>query len=430
MTCLDTIRARIAPLESEMNALPELWPLFERCFLNSIETTIQQTPGDTFVITGDIPAMWLRDSTAQVLHYVRFANEPDVAAMLEGVIARQAECVLRDPYANAFNREPSAFKPYDDTPRASDWVWERKYEIDSLCYPLWLAEKYHRATGSVAFLTPRFYEALKTIVSVLRTEQRHEMSPYRFSRRNCPPSDTLHHDGKGEPVGYTGMTWSGFRPSDDACRYGYLLPSNLFAARALKAAAMLARLLGDEALAGEAEALGGEISAGVEAHGKVGHPALGTIYAYEVDGLGHANLMDDANVPSLLALPYLEACDANDPVYQNTRRFVLSEENPYFYKGALAEGVGSPHTPQGYIWPIGLCVQAMTTDDAEEIARLLKTLMTTHAGTGFMHESFHPDHPDQFTRSWFAWANSMLGELVYRLHEAERLEEVLALIAK
>ena len=430
MTCLDTLRACIAPLKSEMTALPELWPLFERCFLNSIETTIQQTPGDTFVITGDIPAMWLRDSTAQVLHYVRFAKEPEVAAMLEGVIARQAECVLRDPYANAFNREPSSYKPYDDTPRASDWVWERKYEIDSLCYPLWLAEKYHLTTGGTAFLTERFHEAVKTIVGVLRTEQRHENSPYRFSRKNCPPGDTLHHEGKGEPVGYTGMTWSGFRPSDDACRYGYLVPSNLFAVRALRSAALLARLLKDEALAKEAEALADEIHAGVEAHGKVSHPVFGTIYAYEVDGLGHANLMDDANVPSLLALPYLQAVDAADPVYQATRRFVLSKENPYFYTGSLAEGVGSPHTPEGYIWPIGLCVQAMTTEDTAEIARLLKTLMTTHAGTGFMHESFHPDDPARFTRTWFAWANSMLGELVYRLHEAGKLDEVLRMIAE
>ena len=427
MSCESMIREKIQPLKAALSPVPELWPLFERCFMNSIETTIQQTPGDTFVITGDIPAMWLRDSTAQVLHYVRFADEPAVAEMLEGVIARQAACVLRDPYANAFNREPNDFKPYDDTPRASDWVWERKYEIDSLCYPMWLAEKYLKKTGRAAFLTDSFHEALKTAVSVLRTEQRHEESPYRFSRKNCPPSDTLHHDGMGEPVGFTGMTWSGFRPSDDACRYGYLVPSNLFAARALRSAKLLAERMNDHALAREAEALAKEISEGVEKYGKV-DSAFGEIYAYEVDGLGHANLMDDANVPSLLALPYLEACDANSDIYKNTRRFVLSGENPYYNEGALAKGVGSPHTPEGYIWPIALCVQAMTSSDTAEIASLLKTLMTTHAGTGFMHESFHPDDPAKFTRTWFAWANSMLGELVYRLYEDGRLAEVLDII--
>jgi len=417
-------------MRAALEAAPGLWPLFERCFMNSIETTIRQAPGDTFVITGDIPAMWLRDSTAQVLHYVRFADDPAVAGMLEGVIARQAECILRDPYANAFNQEPSDYKPYDDTPRASDWVWERKYEIDSLCYPMWLAEKYLDRAGRPDFLTERFHEALGLAVRVLRTEQNHARSEYRFSRRNCPPGDTLSRGGMGEPVGYTGMTWSGFRPSDDACCYGYLVPSNLFAARALKSAALLARRLDDDALAREAEALGAEIAAGVEEHGRVDHPELGEMYAYEVDGLGNACLMDDANVPSLLALPYLEACDADSAVYRNTRRFVLSGRNPYFYQGALAQGVGSPHTPGGYVWPIALCVQAMTSPDAEEIARIVKTLMSTHAGTGFMHESFDPDHPERFTRAWFAWANSMFGELIYRLFEDGRLGDVLERVAK
>lgn len=265
------------------------------------------------------------------------------------------------------------------------------------------------------------------MVQVLRTEQHHmENSTYRFERDDCPPSDTLTHDGMGEPVAYTGMTWSGFRPSDDACRYGYLVPSNLFAARALQSAVRLAQQLNDEALAAEAAALSDEIAAGVRQHGVVEHPEFGKILAYEVDGLGHANLMDDANVPSLLALPYLEVCAPEDELYRNTRRFVLSEENPYYYAGKLAAGVGSPHTPAGYIWPIALCVQAMTSTDLDEIAGIVHTLLHTHGGTGFMHESFDPNAPEQFTRSWFAWANSMFGQLIYLLYEADWLEEVLA----
>lgn len=426
-TTADAIRAGIAPLQSQLQAYPGLWEMFQRCFMNTIETTVQQSPGDTFVITGDIPAMWLRDSTAQVLHYLRFADDPQVAGMIEGLIARQAECILRDPYANAFNREPSDYKPFDDFPRASDWVWERKYEIDSLCYPVWLAEKYVDRPGSTTILTERFAMALRRVVEVLRREQLHECSDYRFIRTDCPPSDTLTHEGMGEPVACTGMTWSGFRPSDDACRYGYLVPSNLFAVRALRGAEKLAKLMNDDALAAEAAALGLEIAAGVEAFAKVNDPLFGEIYAYEVDGLGHANLMDDANVPSLLALPYLEVCDRNDPLYLRTRAFVLSHRNPYYREGALARGVGSPHTPEGYIWPIALCVQAMTSSDDAEVASLLRMLMTTHAGTGFMHESFDPDAPEKFTRPWFAWANSMFGEMLVRLYEEGRLAEVIRL---
>ena len=427
MATAETIRAKIAPLQSEMEEYPGLWEMFERCFMNTIETTVQQTPGDTFVITGDIPAMWLRDSTAQVLHYLRFADDKAVAEMIEGLIARQVKCILRDPYANAYNREPSEYKPYDDTPRASHWVWERKYETDSLCYPLWLAEKYLRKTGNTGFLGGDFPRMLRLVVEVLRQEQDHASSSYRFERRDCPPSDTLTNGGTGAPVAHTGMTWSGFRPSDDACQYGYLVPSNLFACRAMESARYLAEKMGDASLAQEAKTLGEAIKEGVLRYGVLTHPSFGQIYAYEVDGLGNANLMDDANVPSLLALPYLEVCQPEDELYRNTRSFVLSEENPYFYQGTYARGVGSPHTPQGYIWPISLCVQAMTSTDMREIAGILNTLMSTHGDTGFMHESFDPNAPEKYTRSWFAWANSMFGEMLYRLHEQGSLKQVLAL---
>ena len=426
MTALEVVRGRIAGIEEKLGGVPGLRKVFHDCFLNTLETTVQAQPGDTFVITGDIHAMWLRDSTAQVLHYLRFADAEPVAELVEGLIARQAKCVLIDPYANAYNREPSDFKPFDDRPRASDWVWERKYEIDSLCYPVWLAWRFHEKTGRTGFLTEQFAEMLRTIVDVFRTEQDHSQSDYRFERTNCPPSDTLSHEGRGEPVAVTGMTWSGFRPSDDACMYGYLVPSNLFAAQELTHLAKFARMLGDEELAADAEKLSGEIREGVEKYGHVQHPTFGDIYAYETDGMGHYNLMDDANVPSLLALPYLGACAKDDPAYLRTRAFVLSRENPYYYKGALAKGVGSPHTPDGYIWPIALCVQAMTTDDNAEAARLLDTLMHTHAGCECMHESFDPDAPEKFTREWFAWANSMFGEMIYRLYEEGRLEDVLA----
>ena len=426
MSTASVIASEIQKLEPQLRAYPKLWDYFRKCFLNTIETTVQQSDGDTFVITGDIPAMWLRDSTAQVLHYLRFADHSEVADMVEGLLQRQADCILRDPYANSFNREEISGSPHNrDLPRVSGWVWERKYEIDSLCYPLWLAEKFYNKTGRTAFLNETFAEALQAILTVFRTEQNHSTSPYYFIRTDCPPSDTLTCEGRGEPVAVTGMTWSGFRPSDDACKYGYLVPSNLFAVRALKSAEKLASLAGWEDLAAQSAALGAEIAEGVRKHGLVEHPEFGRIYAYEVDGLGNANLMDDANVPSLLALPYLEVCEKDDPLYLRTRAFVLSSENPYYYQGSLARGIGSPHTPAGYIWPIALCVQAMTSTDVGEIANILKTLMNTHGGTGFMHESFDPNAPEQFTRDWFAWANSMFGELVFRLYEEGTLSQVI-----
>lgn len=223
------------------------------------------------------------------------------------------------------------------------------------------------------------------------------------------------------------MIWSGFRPSDDACHYGYLIPSNLFAARVMDYAIYFAQLLQDEPLVDRCIALRQEILSGLDAYAKVHHPLFGEIYSYETDGLGHFEMMDDANVPSLLSLPYLEVCDRNDPLYQRTRRYVLSTENPCYGVGGFARGVGSWHTPRNYVWPIGLCMQIMTSNDDTETAELLRMLLTTHAGTCFMHESFDPNEPSTFTRSWFAWANSLFGEMIYRLYEEGRLHKVLAL---
>ena len=416
------IRSRIAPLEEKLKQRPGLWEMFEKCFMNTVETTVETGFGDTFIITGDIPAMWLRDSTAQVMHYMRFLNVQSVVEMIEGLILRQMSCLMHDPYANAFNKEASDYKPFDDEPKASEWVWERKYEIDSLCYPLWLAEKFVRGTNRTHIIGNMVVGGIITILNVFETELRHENSPYRFSRKNCPESDTLSNDGMGAPVGYTGMTWSGFRPSDDACKYGYLVPSNIFAVRALESAAFLANTMGETALMEKAVALRDTIKKGIEDYAVIDHPEFGKMYAYEVDGLGNYNLMDDANVPSLLSLPYLGTCPMDDEIYLNTRKFVLSRNNPYYFEGEKAKGIGSPHTPDGYVWPIALCMQAMTATDDNEIGGIVDMLLSTHADTGFMHESFDPNNPEKYTRSWFAWANSMFGELIMRLYEADKLD--------
>nr|WP_246426810.1 glycoside hydrolase family 125 protein [Paenibacillus rhizosphaerae] len=393
-----------------------LLDIFQNAIRNTWGTTLKRMEdGTTFVITGDIPAMWLRDSAAQVRPFLVLAKEdPEAADMIEGLVRRQLDSILLDPYANAFNEEANGRGHQADETEMTPWIWERKYEIDSLCYPIQLSYLLWKNTGRTLQFQGSFRQAAEAILNLWTVEQRHEeRSPYRFQRRDCVPSDTLVRDGKGAETAYTGMTWSGFRPSDDACEYGYLVPSNMFAVVVLGYLQEIAKeVLQDEELHGRATKLAQEIEQGIREHGIVQHPEFGPIYAYETDGLGHHNLMDDANVPSLLSIPYLGYRDASDEVYQNTRRFILSRNNPYYFEGTAAEGIGSPHTPEGYIWHIALAMQGLTADSREEKLRLLQVMSRTDAGTGLMHESFKADDPAEYTRPWFSWANMMFCELL------------------
>jgi len=393
---------------------PHLRDTLLNCFPNTLETTTRLfDDGTSFVFTGDIPAMWLRDSSAQVSPYLPLlGRDRDVQRLIAGLIRRQANYLLIDPYANAFNAEPSGAGHADDLPGQSPWVWERKFELDSLCYPVWLLHRYWQATGDRAIFTGEVVQMLKAVVRVMRIEQHHERdSEYRFERlQPLLPSDTLTHAGRGAPVAYTGMVWSGFRPSDDACTYGYLIPANMFAVVVLGQLAQMAAALLDADLEQSAFVLRDEIECGIQIHGIVMHPNYGQIYAYETDGHGHHLLMDDANVPSLLSVPYLGYRDSSDATYCNTRRFILSPDNPYFFAGKRAAGIGSPHTPGGLIWPISLAMQGLTSTSASEREDLLETLISTTNETAFMHEAFHPDDPSHFTRPWFAWANSLFAE--------------------
>ncbi|MEN5075373.1 glycoside hydrolase family 125 protein [Isoptericola cucumis] len=381
------------------------------------DTVTTGADGSAFVITGDIPAMWMRDSTTQLTPYLRFlAGCAPLADLVAGVVRRQLACLDHDPYANAFNDGPTGAHYDPDDVCDDPHVWEQKYEVDSLAYPVTLAHRLWRATGRTDVLDERAHRVLRTVVDQLRLEQRHDRSPYRFSRDTAIPTETLARDGRGTPVGFTGMTWSGFRPSDDACTYGYNVPANLFAAQALLAVAEIAgEVWADTALADDARALSGELVDGVAAHGVVAPPA-GTpgdgahIYAYEVDGLGGVLCMDDANTPSLLSLP-LVAPDVLDPdVWRATRDFVLSPANPYFFTGSVASGVGSPHTMPGRVWPIALAVEGLTGTPADR-RRLLQLIADTDGGTGRVHESFDPSDPAQYSRPWFSWADSMFCEL-------------------
>ncbi|MDF2945044.1 MAG: metal-independent alpha-mannosidase [Herbinix sp.] len=396
---------------------PNLAPLVKQCFLNTIETTVKQLEDDSyFVITGDIPAMWLRDSSAQLRPYVKYTKQDSyLKEIIKRVILKQAELVCIDPYANAFNQSASGEGHRDET-EWNDHVWERKYEVDSLCAPLYLAYRYWKETASTDVFNETFRIMLRKILRVFRVEQDHTKSDYRFQRFHCAETDTLPQDGLGNPVLPTGMTWSGFRPSDDRCIYGYLIPANMMAVMALKYGEEICReVYGDTMLEKECHELSVEIEQGIQSHAIVEHPVYGKIYAYETDGAGHYTMMDDANSPSLLAIPYLEYRTGSDEIYKNTRAFILSEDNPYYYSGTYAKGIGSPHTPEGYVWHIGLIMQALTSNDRDEILSCLDMISKTHAGCNFMHESFDPNQPENYSRSWFAWANTLFAELMEKL---------------
>lgn len=413
----DSIYQRIDKYSEKLSSYPKLQKLYKNCYPNTLETTVIETENDSlFVLTGDIPAMWLRDSTAQVSHYIPVAAYDDeVKEILKKVIKTQFKYILIDPYANAFNKAADSNGHINDIPRNDPWVFERKYEIDSLCYPLRLIYKYWQGTGDDSVFDESFKKAAKVIINLWKTEQRHfEKSPYRFTRTGCRWSDTLHNEGMGMPVSYTGMTWSGFRPSDDACVFGYLVPSNMFAVVVID---YLIEIFStfyayEESFISECKTLRDEIENGINTYAVYDHPKYGRIYSCETDGMGNRRLFDDANVPSLLSLPYLGYCDKKDEMYVRTRAFILSDDNPYYYKGKAGRGVGSPHTPDGYIWHIALSMQGLTSDNPEEIKELIDMLVSTDADTGFMHEGFNADNPSEFSREWFAWSNSLFAEFI------------------
>ena len=409
---------------------PKLAWMFENCFPNTLDTTVHfrmlDGKPDTFVYTGDIHAMWLRDSGAQVWPYLQLANKDEhLRSMLAGVIRRQFKCIELDPYANAF------LDPYDPNP---DHQWmsdqtemrpelhERKWEIDSLCYPLRLAYQYWLTTGDASVFDEHWMAAIKNILKTFREQQRKEgVGPYTFMRVTDRQLDTVCNMGKGNPVNPVGLIASVFRPSDDATTFLFLVPSNFFAVTSLrKAAEILTKVNGQAALAAECTELAAEVETALKKYATYNHPEYGTIYAFEVDGYGNRFLMDDANVPSLLAMPYLGDVKVSDPVYENTRRYVWSEANPYFFRGKAGEGIGGPHVGYNMIWPMSIMMKAFTSQDDAEIKTCVEMLMTTDAGTGFMHESFHKDDPANFTRSWFAWQNTLFGELILKLiHEGK-----------
>jgi uncharacterized protein len=404
----------------------ELAWLFENCFPNTLDTTVfyneKENRPDTFVITGDIHAMWLRDSSVQVWPYIPFtAKDEKLRNLIAGVINRQVRCLHIDPYANAFNDGPTGSEWQDDLTDMKPELHERKWEIDSLCYPVRLSYGYWKATGDTSFFDNSWKEAMISIITTFRQQQRKEgQGPYKFQRVTGWQSDTVAGGGYGNPILPVGLIVSIFRPSDDATIWPFLIPSNYFAAKSLRQIAEISgAVLKDEALAADAVSLAAEVEEALRKYGVTVHPEYGKIIAYETDGYSNYNFMDDANVPSLLGMPYLGTIDRSDPLYKNTRNFVLSKSNPYYFSGKMGHGVGSPHTGIGRIWPISVTMKALTATTDYDIVESLSMLKATHAGTGFMHESFMKDDVSQFTRSWFAWANTLFGELVLETYRTK-----------
>lgn len=420
-------------VENEINRIksvltdPKLSSMFENCFPNTLDTTIyfqfdNENKPDTFVITGDIDAMWLRDSAAQVFPYLSLlknSKDDKLQLLISGVIHRQMKCIILDPYANAFTHTKEWSEWKSDRTQMKPYTHERKYEIDSLCYPIRLAHEYWKITNDELIFDDKWVTATHLILQTFKEQQRKDGKfYYTFQRMTNRASDTVNNDGMGAPVNPVGLIVSYFRPSDDSTTFPFLIPSNIFAITALRQMAEIAeKVLHDSEFSNNCKLLAEEVEAAIKQYGIVKHPKYGDIYAYEVDGFGSAYMTDDANVPSLLSLPYItnNYVDVNDIIYQNTRKFVWSCDNPYFFKGEKGEGVGGPHIGYFYAWPMSIIIRALTSTNNEEIRQSVRMLRDTDNDTGFMHESFHVDDPSKFTRKWFAWANTLFGELIIKL---------------
>ncbi|KAL2267752.1 hypothetical protein VTJ83DRAFT_5029 [Remersonia thermophila] len=444
---------------------PDLARLFENAFPSTTDTTVRwHTDGkdeaiqqklrtwrdqdgwldegqwqgsQSFIITGDILAEWLRDSTNQLKPYQTLATKDRaIFHLILGAINTQTEYVIQSPYCNAFQPPPISGLPptsngqddavhpiYDPTA-----VFECKYELDSLAHFLALGNDFYAQTGSTEFLTPRWHKALGRVLAVLEEQSQstfdtvtgsYRKNAYTFQRTTTTGTETLSLGGIGNPLNNgTGLVRSAFRPSDDATIFGFLIPANAQMAVELKRAAAVLRSTSkapNAELAGRLERWSERITRGIWEHGVVPHRRYGNVFAYEVDGYGSALLMDDANYPSLLALPLMGFVDKNDKTYQNTRRMLLEKVgNPYYLVGKEFRGIGGPHIGLQNAWPMSLLVQAQTSDDDEEIMGCLNMVLRS-SKLGLIHESVDVNHSSSYTRSWFAWANGVFAETILNL---------------
>jgi len=378
------------------NPNTRLETMYRAALINTSQQATVAADGTAYVKTGDIPAEWLRDASAQVRPYLFFAkSDPQVAGLLRGIIAREGKYLQVDPYANAFTIDYR--------------VWEEKFELDSLAYPIVLAWSYWKVTGDASIFTADEALGLERALETMEREQDH---PHNSKYTHRELRDDAGNPGPN-PVGYTGMIWTGFRPSDDACKYNYLIPSEMMAVVALGDLEEIERSVYHNLIrSNRAKTLRAEVQDGIQQYGEVFTPNYGYVYAYEVDGLGHQTLMDDANIPSLLAAPYLGYTKPDSFVYKNTRNFLLSRDDPYYYVGSVARGIGSAHTNDGFVWPLALIVEGITSTSESERRDVLAELLSSDPGDHLLHESFDPNDPTRFSRKDFGWPNALFSEFV------------------
>lgn len=422
----------------------DLFRLFENAFPNTLDTTIWWHDPDnaatgtprTFVATGDIPAEWLRDSARQLSVYQPLiGQDPKLKTLIEGAIIQQALYISAAPYCNAFQppaeskikRKPSSI---DQVLPKPDWdvAFECKWELDSLASFLTLTNDYVDASSDSSILNdPYWRTAFSNILSILRREQFGTFAkdgsmnsiPYIFQRETTVGSETLPLAGSGNPVARnTGMVRSAFRPSDDACIYQLFVPAN--AAMSAELSRLIPSLIEQklDRFVKEATHYAHTIRNGIEKTAVVRHPEFGDVYAYEVDGYGGANIMDDANIPSLLALPDMGYVPVDNKIYQNTREMVLSSSNPYYVKGRFFEGIGGPHVGLRAAWPMSLLVRIRTTENDEEITKWLDLVLKSTGRLGLLHETVDVQSPsNRYTRPWFSWCNSEFAKTIFYLAE-------------
>ncbi|KAI9655545.1 MAG: hypothetical protein M1821_005338 [Bathelium mastoideum] len=434
---------------------PDLYRLFQNSYPNTVDTAVKykgvsNTTGEelTFLITGDINAMWLRDSANQMQSYLPLLNASSsldsIASLYRGVINLQARYILIDPYCNSFQPPAeSGLSPAvngaasdDDVvpPYSNQSVFECKYELDSLAAFLEVSSNYYNATNDIGFFRKyQWVSAVKAVMGVAEAMMTPTYaangsvnnSPYTFTRETTRASETLENDGLGNPVqGGTGLIRAAFRPSDDATIYQFLIPSNMMFSRYLSSAALIMSQIGNETeLASNMTNLAASLRNAISAYGIVNTTNYGSIYAYEVDGYGSQNLMDDANIPSLLAAPFFGYLDQDDSTYQNTRRKLLSADNPYFMRGPVINAIGGAHDGPGYGWPMASIVRILTSNDEAEITSTLKEIVSSTDGLGLIHESINTFNQSDWTRQWFSWANGLFGQMILDLED--RMPQVL-----